>query len=227
MESTSWRAMVGREDTLIHEGLPDRDWPEVLQARSVVESECGPLLDELMELRDKARDDLYGFDADSLRVVRQVDLVVRGIYSRAIIYLDCVRVLAERGYGEEALGLARSIYESEVDAYLLFAKPCLLDRYTDFEVYQRCLFAARLESAGGELFGYDLGEFVEPWRQKLRGLAQQRGLDLPPDFADAVRAFSRKRFGSKSPGSWRFGMQWKRDILPVVVEAYERIAAAS
>ena len=114
--------------TQISEGLPDRDWPEVLEARSVVEREFGSVLDALMLMRDQARDELdtLELEAESLRVDRQITLVVLGIYSRALTYLDCVRVLAERGYGEEALGLARSIYESEVDAYLLFTKPCLL-----------------------------------------------------------------------------------------------------
>ena len=219
--------------TRASEGLPDRDWPEVLQARSAVEREFGSYLDELMSMRDRARDELDALelDAESLRVDRRIDLVVLGVYSRALTYLDCIRVLAERGYGEEALSLARSIYESEVDAYLLFAKPELLDRYSDFEFYQRCLAAAHIEAAG-RLAGSEVDEHMERWRKDLRDLAHRRNLDLPPDFADsdlrrAVREFSRKRFGNPFRQSWRYDMQWKRDILPVIVEAHETIADPS
>lgn len=219
--------------TRASEGLPDRDWPEVLQARSVVEREFGSALDALMSMRDRARDELDALklDAESLRVDRPIDLVVLGIYSRVLTYLDCIRVLVERGYGEEALGLARSIYESEADAYLLFANPGLLDRYADFEFYQRCLDAARIEAAG-RLVGSEVDELLERRRQELRDLAQLRKLDLPPDFADsdllkAVREFSLKRFGNRFRGSWRYDMSWKRNILPVVVEAHERIADPS
>lgn len=214
-------------------GLPDRDWPEVLQARSAVEREFGSDLDELMSIRDRARDELDALelDAESLRLERRIDLVVLGIYSRALTYLDCIRVLAERGYGEEALGLARSIYESEADAYLLFAKPDLLDRYSDFEFYQRCLAAAHIEAAG-RLAGSEVEERLERWRQDLTDLAHRRNLNLPSDFADsdlrgAVSEFSHKRFGNRFRGSWRYDMNWKRGILPVVVEAYERIADPS
>ena len=216
--------------TRAFEGLPDRDWPEVLQARSAVEHEFGSDLDALVSMRDCARDELDALelDAESLRVDRRVDLVVLGIYSRALTYLDCIRVLAERGYGEEALGLARSIYESEVDAYLLFAKPDLLDRYSDFEFYQRCLAAAHIEAAG-RLAGSEVDVRLERWRQDLRDLAHLRNLGLPPDFADsdlrrAVSEFSHKRFGSRFRGSWRYDMRWKRDILPMVVGAHARIA---
>ena len=219
--------------TRASEGLPDRDWPEVLPARSAVEREFGSALDALMSMRDRARDELDALelDAESLRVGRRIDVVVLGIYSRVLTYLDCIRVLVERGYGEEALGLARSIYESEVDAYLLFAKPGLFDRYADFEFYQRCLAAARIE-ADGRLVGSEVDELLERWRQELRDLARLRKLDLPPGFADsdllkAVRKFSRKRFGKGFRGSWRYGMSWKGDILPVVVEAYESIADPS
>ena len=217
--------------TRASEGLPDRDWPEALQARSAVEREFGSALDALMSIRNRARDELYALelDAESLRVDRQIDLVVLGIYSRALTYLDCIRVLVERGYGEEALGLARSIYESEVDAYLLFANPDLLDHYADFEFYQRCSAAAR---AAGRLVGSEVDEQLERWRQELRDRAQLRKLDLPPDFADsdlpkAVSKFARKRFGNQFRGSWRYAMNWKRDILPVVVAAHERIADSS
>ena len=217
--------------TRASEGLPDRDWPEVLPARLAVERDFGPALDALMSMRDRARDELYALelDAESLRVDRQIDLVVLGIYSRVLTYLDCIRVLVERGYGEEALCLARSIYESEVDAYLLFAQPDLLDRYFDFEFYQHCSAAVRGE---GRLVGSDVDEQLERWRQDLRDLAQLRNLGLPPDFADsdlrkAVSEFSRKRFGKGFRGSWRYGMSWKGDILPVVVEAHVRIADPS
>ena len=218
--------------TRASEGLPDRDWPEVLPARSAVERDFGPALDALMSMRDRARDELYALelDAESLRVDRPIDLVVLGIYSRVLTYLDCIRVLVERGYGEEALGLARSIYESEVDAYLLFAKPDLLDRYSDVEFYQRCLAAAHIEAAG-RLAGSEADERLERWRQELRDLAHRRNLGLPPDFADsdllrAVSKFSRKRFGKGFRGSWRYGMSWKC-ILSVVVEAHERIVDPS
>ena len=219
--------------TRASEGLPDRDWPEVLQARSAVEREFGSALEALMSMRDRARDELDALelDAESLRVGRRIDVVVLGIYARVLTYLDCIRVLAERGYGEEALGLARSIYESEADAYLLFANPGLLGRYFDFEFYQRCLTAARIE-ADGRLVGSEVDEQLERWRQELRDLARLRKLGLPPDFADsdllkAVSEFSHRRFGNRFRGSWRYGMNWKRDILPVVVEAHERIADPS
>ena len=219
--------------TRASEGLPDRDWPEILQARSVVEREFGSALDALMSMRDRARDELDALelDAESLLVDRRIDVVVLGSYSRVLTYLDCIRVLVERGYGEEALGLARSIYESEADAYLLFAKPGLLDRYSDFEFYQCCLAAARVEAAG-LLVGSEVDELLERRRQELRDLAQLRELELPPDFADsdlrkAVSEFSRKRFGKGFRGGWRYDMKWKRDILPVVVEAYERIVDPS
>lgn len=215
------------------EGLPDRDWPEVIQARSAVEREFGSLLDALMSMRDRARDelDMFKLDAESLLVDRQVDVVVLGIYSRVLTYLDCIRVLVERGYGEEALGLARSVYESEADAYLLFARPGLLDRYSDFEFYQRCLAAARIE-ADGRLVGSEVDEQLKRWRRELRKLARLRKLDLPSAFAygdlsTAVREFSKKRFGKGFRGSWRYDMNWKCDILPVVVEAFERIADPS
>ena len=214
------------------QSLPDRDGPEVRQVRSVVESEYGSALDALTALRDQARDDLNGFDAELLLVDRPYVVVVLGIYSRALTYLDCIRVLVERGYGEEALGLARSIYESEADAHLLFARPGLLDRYTDFEFYRLCLNAARI-AAAGRLAGPQVDEQLERWRHELRDLAQRRELDLPPDFADAdllsaVQMFSRERFGRGYRGSWRYDMpSWERDILPVVVEAHERIVDPS
>lgn len=225
----------GRGHTLIRasEHLPDRDWPEVLRMRSVVERELGSVLNELVSMRDRARDELDALelDAESLRVDGQVTVVVLGIYSRVLTYLDCIRVLAERGYGEESLGLARSIYESEADAYLLFAKPRLLDRYSDFEVYQRCLAAARIE-ADGTVVGPDADEHLDRWRRELKELAQRRKLDLPPDFADtdlrtAVSEFSRKRFGNRFRGSWRYDLKWKSDILPLAVEAHEKIADPS
>ncbi|MYB43571.1 MAG: hypothetical protein F4X74_01305 [Acidimicrobiia bacterium] len=201
--------------------------------RSVVEREFGSALDELTSMRDRARDELDALelDAESLRVDGQVTVVVLGIYSRVLTYLDCIRVLAERGYGEESLGLARSIYESEADAYLLFAKPCLLDRYSDFEVYQHCLAAARIE-ADGTLVGPEAHEHLDRWRRELKELAQQRKLDLPPDFADtdlrtAVSEFSRKRFGNRFRGSWRYDLKWRCDILPLAVEAHEMITDAS
>ena len=219
--------------TRASEGLPDRDWPEVRQARSVVERDFGSVLDALMSMRDQARDELDALelDAESLRVDRPIDAVVLGICARVLTYLDCIRVLVERGYGEEALGLARSVYESEADAYLLFANPGLLDRYFDFEFYQRCLTAARIE-ADGRLVGSEVDELLERWHQDLRDLARLRQLDLPPGFADsgllkAVSEFSHKRFGNRFRGSWRYDMNWKRDILPVVVEAHERIADPS
>lgn len=104
-------------------------------------------------------------------------------------------------------------------------------RYSDFEFYQRCLAAARIEAAG-RLVGPDVDERLERWRQDLRDLARRRDLDLSPGFADsdlltAVSEFSRKRFGNRFRGSLRYDMNWKRDILPLVVEAHGRISDSS
>ena len=224
--------------TRVHQGQPDRDWPEGVAARSAVERDFGSLLDTLMSIRNRARDEWNAqkIEAEALRANKALGLVVLAIYCRALAYLDCIRVLAEGGYGEQCLGLARSIYESEADAYLLFAspksdlpdQPDLLDDYADFEIYERCVTDARFE-AGGMLDGPEVDELRERRRQELRDCAQKRKLDLPPDFDDltllkAAQAFSTVRFKKPFRVSWRYDMKWKPCILKKIVRAYESLA---
>ena len=205
--------------------------------RSAVELKFGSLLDTLMSIRNRARDELNAQEMDREALDNNpLTLIVLGIYCRAITYLDCIRVLAEGGYGEQCLGLARSIYESEADAYLLFAsrkpqlldRPDLLDRYADFEIYERSLIAARIE-VGGRLDGPEVDELMERWRQELKDRARQRNRDLSQGFVDSTllkvtKAFAKAIFEQSFPGNWRYDMHWKPCILKVIVRAHESLA---
>lgn len=209
---------------------PDRSWPAESDMRLSVEGEFGEILDALAAIRDRAYLEVEGAGISEDQLYGSERGFILPIYLRSISYLDSIRILCERGYGEEAFGLVRSLYEAEIDSYVLFAgdKPEILNQYADFELYELAMTASRGLDARRLPESEEVDEAVASRRAELRARLELRGKEIPDGFDDlslmhATKKYAKLIYGDSSPPNWRKGLTWKQDVIPMVSHAQIRI----
>lgn len=143
------------------------------------------------------------------------DLLLILIFTTAVSTLDAVRILLEHGYGAQAHGLTRSLYDAEIDVALLAADPDLAHYYAAFEAFDLSNVPGRAIRDGIiDASGPERTEAIADRKDELKAILHEMGHAAPDvwdemDLLEAAQTFARAVWGKRGPTSWRRETEWE------------------